>query len=688
MQSILVNDKITQNKILTIEQYNQLENIKQYVLYADNILEGITLLNDLTQEDDYLVFYGVLYQKIDQPIYIFKDLEQNFIAIKICGAYDKWQLPKDVAKIIHYIDLPDYVLYSVDSRKVVVAGENTETASVGNSQWQREGRKIGAAKIRVPFIYQTFYSGRDESQNTIREPSSLQAYNHFVYSVKYRAPSFVIYFDNNFENSNTRDRESAYGNKLLSNYIKLTILADYNNGYDGIKQEQEKAIYFHMVDYLREPKYRDLLKGKQNPRLQKDLPCINNLIYNAIITRNENFINEIVEYIYGNKAISEFGIIKELLNFNERKFTRWNSYSKKPHVGEVISYLSNRNRGPKTYITGNSKLGFCDTELVNQFLANKFPNETALINEILDKNKATNCILMPLRIHKFSNGKLTFSPDPESGEIVAYNELFAFNEINEKKKPVVGYCIVDVPEDFDISSKFGTKMYKALAEYVDILIINGSIFISNLRNTQTFEDYFPQNIARIAPNSLTEEMAVVATYLNQTTISSNWKLCFIHTHHSSWQEMMVYKTEGIKQRKIDRVSTKVDLILQKDDIFMISEGKNNFMDILRDEKIKTAMINASHLIDDLYQQSNVQFDAFIYNFPTIPSKSPTYYVSKEVEMIEYGMQQGHFNDVANNENYVVIIVYIDEENHTAFKLVYSPQFNAELKVILDREFHQ
>lgn len=206
MQATLVNPKITKKNIFTMADYSRLHDVHEFILYGDNILEGITLLNTLTLHDGILEFYGVIYEPIDQPIYLFKDNEANIYSIKICGAFEKWNLPKQVNRIRQFVDLPDYILYSISSKKVILAGENTETASVGNSQWQREGRKLGAARNGVPFIYQTFYSGKDESQQTVREPTSLQVYNQLVYSIRYKIPSFVAYFENNFEGAKTRNR--------------------------------------------------------------------------------------------------------------------------------------------------------------------------------------------------------------------------------------------------------------------------------------------------------------------------------------------------------------------------------------------------------------------------------------------------------------------------------------------------
>lgn len=89
MQSILINEKITKDKILSLKDFKSLNEVRQYNLYADNILEGITLLNDLTLKEELMKLYGVLYEPMDQPVYVFIDRFGKYYAIKICGAYDK-----------------------------------------------------------------------------------------------------------------------------------------------------------------------------------------------------------------------------------------------------------------------------------------------------------------------------------------------------------------------------------------------------------------------------------------------------------------------------------------------------------------------------------------------------------------------------------------------------------------------
>lgn len=690
MQSILVSPLIKKDNIIDIEKYNSLNNVNEYILFGDNILEGITLLNDMVEDSSYLKFKNIVYQPIDQPIYIFEDKKNNLYSIKICGAYDKWKLPKEVSKIIGFVDLPDYIIYSVKSKKVLLAGENTETASVGNSQWQREGRKLGAAKIGVPFIYQTFYSGRDESQNTIREPNSLQVYNHIVYSVRYKTPSFVAYFENNFENSQTRERTPVDSKSLFSKYLKETLIFDVDKTTYTRKRQLEKELYIHMINYLKETKFCDINRKNQIPRLQKDLPVLNNEVLEFLLNNTEKFVEELLDYIYetSKTKISKYLSESKVLNFDKNKFSKWTSYNKKQNISDIINFLIENNKTPSSYIKRSSKIGFVDTKLCKEFLNNKFPDRKEEITKKMDETKYKESILIPLRIHKLSNGNLTFSPDPESGEIVAFSELFGYDLYNKKTRPIIGYCIVDTPTKFDINDKKGTKLYKALAEYIDILIIDNDKFIPNLPNEITYSNYDIESLISVKPTALTEEMAVVATYLNQTTIKSNWLLCFIHTHHSSWQQLVIYKEDEEIQEKIDRVSTKIDLITQKDNIFMLAEGKNNFQDILKDGKIQKAIEWSSKKIDKLYKNKNFQFDAFIYNLETIPSKDPEFFANREVGTVSESIKLGHFDDIAFHENFVIIIVYLDENRKTKFKLVYSPKFNTSMKNILDMEFEQ
>lgn len=686
MQESLVNPKITSNKILSLKDYKQLKEVSEFMLYSDNILEGITLLNLLTRSDKLLSFYGVIYEPIDQPIYIFKDDNEKYYSIKICGSFDKWNLPDIVDRIKHFVDLPDYIFYSISSKKTILAGESTETASVGNSQWQREGRKVAAARNGVPFIYQTFYSGKDESQDTIREPNSLQVYNQLLYSIRYRTPSIVAYFENNFEGSYTRKRIPTDSQDIFELYIKSVLLADVNSKHIKTKQNMEKCFFDHMLSYILEGKYSRKKGIEEEPRLKKDFPVINDKVKNAILNNKQSFIDDIIDYIYtGNE---NFFLKYPIDDINKSLLTTW-SYHKQ-WLSDILGYLYTKGKPALTYTKGTVKVGIADLSLCKKFMINKFPSEQKKINDILDNNKYNEAIIFPLRIHKKSNNELTFAPDPESGEIVAFCELFGYDYKQQKKRPVIGYGIVETPYNFNFSSKVGTKLYKAIANYIDILILNNSELITDFPNDyKSNNTVIPVSIVEEKPTGLTEEMAIVSTYLNQSTIRSNWLLCFIHTHHSSWQQLVIHKPNGKDvQQKIDRVSTKVDLIMQNNKTFMVAEGKNDYFSFFSDKKIQTAMKQARKIIDKLYSSQYIKFDTFIYNLSTNPQKDPDYYIRIEYNKVKGAIDRGHFSDVAFETNFVIIIVYIDRNNNTAFKLVYSNNFDTALKKQLDMEFNQ
>ena len=684
MNNILVNKKIKKENIITLSDYQKIENVNEFLLYCDNILEGITLLNTLTLSNNLLSFKSIVYEPIDQPIYIFSDDNDRNYAIKICGAFDKWDLPEDVNQIKSFIDLPDYIFYSLKNKKSILAGENTETASVGNSQWQREGRKLAAAKIGVPFIYQTFYSGKDESLGTIREPNSLQVFNHILYTARYKTPSLIAYFENNFEGSKTRNRTPEDAQDLFSKYIKSIIICDVDTSYISTKKNLEKEFFNHMISYLNEGKYKTN-SGTigETARLKLDFPILNDNAFYGITDNTPDFINELMNHIY--LQPNQFAKKYPISDIDSSKLLNWTSYNTKNNIKDLLKYLISTGRPAKSYINGSSKVGVASVADILDFLTVKFPKDKKSIIEKINNN-ISEAIIMPLRIHKKSNGALTFSPDPESGEIVAFGELFRYDLEGNKKRPVIGYCIVDTPTNFSFSSKQGTKLYKAIANYVDVLILNNNEVITTYNLLYTPTTYSPISIQKTTPNGTTEEMAVVSTYLNQSTIKSNWELCFIHTHHSSWQQLVIFDGSKYQQQKNNRISTKVDLIMQQKNQFMIAEGKDHYHAILNDEKIKISMKNASDTIDKIYKTTNIKFNAFLYNLPTAPSKNPEYYVDCEEKTVAGGIKLGHFNSISNSDNFVVIIVYSDSSNKTKFRLVYSPKFDATLKNKLDTEF--
>lgn len=435
-----------------------------------------------------------------------------------------------------------------------------------------------------------------------------------------------------------------------------------------------------MLGYLGEGKY-----GASNgtigvkPRLELDLPTIDSSIRHDIVNDRKSFSKDLINYIYN--INDDFSNKYDLTNVESRSLLPWTSYMGKNNIKNLLEYLSIKGSPAKSYISGSAKVGIAKTEYCKDYLLSKFPNNAKEIEKALGDYQET--LIMPLRIHKKSNGNLTFSPDPESGEIVAFCELFGYDMKTVKTRPVIGYCIVDTPNSFDFKSKRDTKLYKAIANYIDVLILDDKKLITSyVLSEDPKNSYHPANIENEHPLSSTEEMAVVSTFLNQSTIKSDWDLCFIHTHHSSWQQISI----SGNQEKIGRVSTKLDLIMQQSNKFMLAEGKNQYQDILNDSKIQQAMRNAGNLVDKLYKQSNIKFDAFLYNLATNPNKDPEYYADNEENSVEGGIKRGHFNDIAEHDNFVVIIVYIGNDYKTKFRLVFSDNFDKGLKRQLETEF--
>jgi hypothetical protein len=185
---------------LPIKTNSEIRKLEPYcfLIYSDNILESVNILDLIAKDNPFLEIIGVSYEPIDQAIYLFKEREKDrYICIEVLGRYENWELPTDISNLINFIDKPDFVIVDEEQNKQIFVGETTGTANVGNSQWQREGRKISAALKKVPMVYQTYYSGTDrsmfsrdqidkgETQGQVRQLTSLQIINHFIYSILY-----------------------------------------------------------------------------------------------------------------------------------------------------------------------------------------------------------------------------------------------------------------------------------------------------------------------------------------------------------------------------------------------------------------------------------------------------------------------------------------------------------------------
>jgi len=448
-------------------------NPRCFIIYSDNILESTNILDMMSTGNRFLEIIGVSYEPIDQPIYLFKEKNNNsFICIKVAGKYENWNLPENVDSIIHFIDKPDFVIIdSIDGEGVFV-GETTGTANVGNSQWQREGRKISAAEKGIPMIYQTYYSGTDRSmfeqkeidsgtaQGQVREPTSLQVINHLIYSLRYSTPSLVVYYPNPEYDKIIGFSRDNFSRELLQNYIAICLLYKADKSYKSQKKAIEAEIYKRMVAFVIEAVNN---RKEKILRIEKDFPI--EPIHKILSTQSEAFIRYLVDFINGDAVFKdEFNIA----SWDYKSFVPWqHRYNKTPLLSKLI-----KARIPLfSYLKGATKAGFVlDTPKLIDILDLIYPTDKGKFAQKLNPKLPT--LVIPTLMFQKKDDKYIYKVDPGTGEIVAFAELFARDVKNGKAMNTLIYVHVPGPDEFSTT----TKLFRAIKRYADCLLINEKIY--------------------------------------------------------------------------------------------------------------------------------------------------------------------------------------------------------------------
>ena len=661
----------------------------EFILFGDNLLECFTLLNPAIEQEDIWSFQYVVYEPIDQPIYVFKTYSGKIISIKACGVYTNWPLPAKVSELIYRYDLPDFVLYNLTSDKIALAGEITETASVGNSQWQRELRKIAAAELGVPFIYQTVYSGKDDSLDTIREPSSLLAYNAFLYSIRYQVSSLVFFIEPNIENSRTRLRADALSPNVISRLFSAYVLDEIGDN-SNLYREIEAEIYKSMAGYLGEEKYSGASRTKQQPRLLLDLPCINPMVQSALLSDTETFIDELTEFLHNPKIEkSDFQKRYDFSDLDVSKMKKWTDKQNMVYIRDLFIFLEENHLPPAVAPLSKFAAGIVDSKSVVRFLSEKNYKVSKKALESLLKFKET--AIVPIYFHKTSNGNLQFTKDPYAGNTAAFSELLGFDAAGNPKRSVLAYCVSTNPPAFDIHSKHETNIYRSVAKYSDVLVMDTKEVISEFKSSvKKHKTYDIDSIFNITPLNTTEDVGVISTYLQMGVIGSDWDVCMIAIHHSSWQQIRIRDSANfLDTAKIGRNDSKVDLVMQSpDNLFFAAEGKRKYTDFFSSpaerNKIESAFNNIRIVIDDLYKATvNGKIISFICILD-VPEVDSDYFLEAEKQKIIGSISAGHLDKLAN-QDFVVIGTYT-LAGVTNFALFFSEKFPSELRSRLDEIF--
>ena len=679
------NQHLLRGKTRSLDEHNDTtkgrEN-SEFILFGDNLLECFTLLNPAIEQEDIWHFQYVVYEPIDQPIYVFKTKQGRYISIKACGVYSNWPLPEKVAELIFRYDLPDFVLYNVSKDRVAFAGEITETASVGNSQWQRELRKIAAAELGVPFIYQTVYSGKDDSLDTIREPSSLLAYNAFLYSIRYQVSSLVFFIEPNIETSRTRERPDALSPDVISRLFSAYVL-DESGEKTNLHREIEVEIYRSMAGYLGEYKYSSARSSKQDPRLVLDLPCINPSVQNALLLNPDKFVQELANFLHNPEAEKDSFLEKyDFSDLEVSKMRKWTDKQNTVYIKDFFEFLEENELPPAVAPLSKFAAGVVESKSVVRFLVEKnYIISKQAIDTIL---KFDETAIVPIYFHKTSNGSLQFTKDPYAGNTAAFSELLGFDGSGKPKRTVLAFCVSTNPVGFDIHTKKETNTYRSVAKYSDVLIMDTKEVISEFKPPmKAYRTQEVNSISAVSPLNKTEDMGVISTYLQMGVIGSDWDVCMIAIHHSSWQQIRIRdKTNFLDTAKIGRNDSKLDLVMQSpDNLFFAAEGKRKYTDFFSSAseraKIEAAFNNIRTVIDDLYKS---KLDKTVVSFiclldvPEIDSK---FFLESEKQKISGSIKAGHLNKLAN-QDFLVIGTYT-LMGVTKFELFYSQDFPVELQ---------
>lgn len=689
MQDVL-NQPLLAGRSISEEAYLKLCKGKrnhEFILFGDNTLECLTLLNPLVNPETYLNFIAIVHLPLDQPIYVFELPNYELISVKVSGSYTNWNLPSAVAELINRYDLPDFALFSLSNKKVIVAGELTETASVGNSQWQRELRKIAAAELGVPFIYQTVYSGKDDSRNTIREPTSLLVYNAMLYTIRYRVSSHVLFIESNNSDSVTRSRINPLNTSTISNLL-ASHLVESSIGDSSFRTSTEKLIYRKMLEFLTEPKYRSDGTLAVGPRLNTEYPCAPKEISKTILDNPSKYVDELIDYLrVKNSNSSQFLNRYPWAETSSKMMKPWTDKKTMDGIEELFRFVDKHKKPELVAPLSKFSVGIARTSVITDYLSTKSESK-----DLIDKlSKYEETLVVPVLLHKKNYGNFQYCKDPYAGNTAAFCELLGYDTSGKKIRGIFAFCVSENPEGFDFHDKYATNLYRSIAKYSDGIILDNRKIISEFRHYKSeYENYIYKNLLEVDSSYTTEDSGLTSTYVQLSNKISRWRVCMISIHHSSWQQVQIANIRNeLKMGKIGRDEAKIDLLMQDSKSrFLVAEGKKSYSNFFSSpqeiNKIKQALKNIFKTIDHLYSsKNNIKITSLICMLD-VPTSNSELFLEQERQKILESIKLGHVSEITDND-FVVIGVYVLNRK-THFELFFSSNFDKELASILSEDF--
>ena len=469
-------------KILSYEESKSF-NPKLFEVYGDSIWEGIKLLEGVIEKSNHLDFVGYNLDNLESPIYIFKEKNsKNHLAVKICGRYQDWDITASIKSLISDVDKPDFVIIDNDSKSIILAGETTDTIPLGNSELQRKGRIIVAAKQKIPFLYKCPGTHFDDSKLSASDRAAgkrgqaryLMPYSvifHFILSIRYKTPS-LLFIQQNKESDNALNfKIDNSSENHFYDYISLMLLLKLSDKED-IKKDLDKRIFQSSISFLN----HKLNQKKIIDKIEIE-PIVTNVSKNSKL-----FFSSFIKYLHSKS--NKIDDVLKITNWNYKSFPKWNN----SHLCKPDKPINKKNWLFKklieknviknySYQSGTSRPGIVtDTSKLIELIVNNTQIKKNKLEQRLKVDLPT--LIIPTLAYQWedTNTFKTSKKDPGTGEVCYFSEFFAFNENGEKIQNILIYIYIKSPPN-GISTD--NSLFKAIKMYHDCLIIDDEVYELN-----------------------------------------------------------------------------------------------------------------------------------------------------------------------------------------------------------------
>jgi hypothetical protein len=420
-----------------------------------------------------------------------------------------------------------------------------------------------------------------------------------------------------------------------------------------------------------------------------DFPCVNVEVCSALMENASSFVEELLSFLKSPNSNSSFTRSFDFSKLNTEDMTDWTDKRSTNLISELFDFYDRTGLPMPVAPLAKFAAGIVSTTTISKFFKQPKFKDGEIASEKISKFE--ECVIIPVLFHKNSNGTLQFTKDPYAGNTAAFAELLGFDINGNQIRGLITYCVSDNPDNFNLHAKKETNIYRSVAKYSDILVMDTDELITEFVDPEKLHNVTQlKSIDDLRAHNMTEDMAVVSTYLKMGAINSNWEVCMIAIHHSSWQQIRVRDKKGtLVTEKVGRNSSKIDLIMQNSDKFFAVEGKRDVSDFFSSKKeqskIQVAFNNARASLDRLFgSKSNTKIVAFVCLLD-VPVKNTDSALEREIRRITQSISKGEFDQMAGQE-FVVVGVYL-QGGSTQFQLFFSKGFDQtekdQLKLVFE-----